>query len=111
MIRDREKPGATRAEALCHSLNRPLLLYVALLGQWYYSLLTDKLSATMRVAKQLYSLATGRNDSAQNDSSLPRFGRDHHFLGDSHSARKFAMSGIKIWRSGRVQSHKQDLGL
>jgi hypothetical protein len=74
MIRDLEKLGATRADALCHSLNRPLLLDVALLGQWY-SLLTDKLSATMRVAKQLYSLATGRNDSAQNDSSLQRFGR------------------------------------
>ena len=27
-----------RAESLCHSLNRPLLLYVALMGQWRYSL-------------------------------------------------------------------------
>ena len=27
-----------RAEPLCHSLSRPLLLYVALIGQWRYSL-------------------------------------------------------------------------
>ena len=33
-----------RAESLCHSLNRPLLLYSALIGQWRYSLVTDKLT-------------------------------------------------------------------
>jgi NACHT domain len=32
-----------RAESLCYSLNRPLLLYVALMGQWRYSLNTDTL--------------------------------------------------------------------
>jgi len=31
-----------RAEALCHALKRPLLLYSALLGQWRYSFFTDK---------------------------------------------------------------------
>jgi hypothetical protein len=36
-----------RAESLCHSLNRPLPLYSALIGQWRYSLITDKLTATM----------------------------------------------------------------
>jgi serine/threonine protein kinase/predicted ATPase len=98
-----------RAEALCYSLNRPLLLYVALLGQWHYSLLTDKLSATKRVAKQLYSLAKGQNDSAQMIAAYRALAGTHHFLGDFHSARKYAMSGIKLWRSGRVQSHKEDL--
>ncbi|MGC2576100.1 MAG: serine/threonine-protein kinase, partial [Terrimicrobiaceae bacterium] len=34
-----------RAESLCHSLNRPLLLYVALMGLWRYSFVADKLSA------------------------------------------------------------------
>ena len=53
-----------RAESLCHSLNRPLLLYVALMGQWRYSLITDKLSATMQIAKRVYSLAQEQNDSA-----------------------------------------------
>src|SRR5271165_495712 len=98
-----------RAEALCHSLNRPLLLYVALLGQWHYSLLTDKLSATMQVAKQLYSLAKGQNDSAQMIAAYRALAGTHHFLGDFESSRQYAMSGIEIWRSGSVQSHKEDL--
>ena len=53
-----------RAESLCHSLNRPLLLYSALIGQWRYSLMTDKLTATMQIAKRVYSLAQEQNDSA-----------------------------------------------
>jgi len=41
-----------RAEALCGSLNRPVLRYFAVLAQWRYSLMTDKLSATMQVANE-----------------------------------------------------------
>jgi serine/threonine protein kinase len=33
-----------RAESLCQSANRPLLLYPALIGQWRYCLVTDKLT-------------------------------------------------------------------
>src|SRR5208283_235171 len=33
-----------RAEPLCDSLNRPLVLFSALIGQWRYSLLTDTLT-------------------------------------------------------------------
>jgi hypothetical protein len=36
-----------RAESLCHSLDRPRLVYAALIGQWRYSLQTEKLTATM----------------------------------------------------------------
>ena len=36
-----------RAEPLCHSLNRPMLLYSALMGQWRYSYIADKLSAAL----------------------------------------------------------------
>ena len=46
-----------RAFSLCHSLNSPLLLYAALIGQWRYSFQTDKLTATMQIAKRVYSLA------------------------------------------------------
>ena len=45
------------AEPLCRSLNRPDLLHVALIGQWSYSLFTDKLTVTLQLAKQIYSLA------------------------------------------------------
>jgi len=61
-------PGARicleRAESLCHSLNRPLLLYSALIGQWRYSLYADKLTRTMQIAQRVYSLAQEQNDSA-----------------------------------------------
>src|SRR5262249_42239818 len=49
------------AESLCYSLNRPVLLYVALMGQWRYSLLNDKLTATMQIAERLHSLAQHPN--------------------------------------------------
>ena len=53
-----------RVESLCQSLNRPLIPYPALLEQWRYSLVTDKLSETMRIARRIYSLAQKQNDSA-----------------------------------------------
>jgi hypothetical protein len=49
-----------RAESLSVSLNRPLVLFSALRGLWRYSLVTDKLSATMQIAKRVYALAHGR---------------------------------------------------
>ncbi len=49
-----------RAESLCHSLNRPLDLYVALIGQWRYSLITEKLSVAFQIAKRVYALAGSR---------------------------------------------------
>jgi Protein kinase domain/NACHT domain len=57
-------PCYERAESLCHSLNRPLVLFSALRGLWRYSLQIDKLSATMQIAKRVYSLAQDQNDSA-----------------------------------------------
>ena len=53
-----------RAESLCHSLNRPLLLYVALMGQLRYSVVAGKLTAAMPLAKRLYSLAQEQNDAS-----------------------------------------------
>ena len=45
-----------------------------------------------------------------NDSGDPRFGRGPiTFWATSSLARKYAMSGIETWRSGRVQAHKEDL--
>jgi tetratricopeptide (TPR) repeat protein len=99
-----------RAEALCHSLNRPLLLYSALIGQWHYSLLTDKLSATMQVTKRIYSLAQERKDSAQMMGAYRALAATHHFSGDFESSRKYAMRGLQIWRSVGVQSNAAELG-
>ena len=98
-----------RAESLCHSLNRPLLLYSTLIGQWRYSLMTDKLGATMEVAKRVYSLAQDRNDPTLMIGAYRALAGTHYFLGDFEPSRQNAMRGLQIWRSGGIQSHAGDL--
>jgi hypothetical protein len=49
-------------EALCQACSRVLIPPSAVLGLWRYSLVTDKLSETMRLAKQFFSLAKQHND-------------------------------------------------
>ena len=98
-----------RAESLCHSLNRPLLLYSALMGQWRYSLITDKLSATMQIAKRVYSLAQKQNDPALMIGAYSALAGTLYFLGDFETARQYAMRGVQIWRSGGVQSHVEEV--
>jgi tetratricopeptide (TPR) repeat protein len=92
-----------RAEPLCHSLNRPLVLSVALLGQWRYSLHTDKLSAAMQIAQRVFSLARERHDSALTIGAYRALACTQYFLGNFETAREYAMRGIEVWRSGGVQ--------
>ncbi len=91
-----------RLASLSHSLGRPFLLYVALTGLWRYSLLTDKLTATMQVAKRIYWLAQEQNDAAIMMGAHRVLAVTLYFLGDFESARQHAMRGIQIWRSGGV---------
>ena len=93
-----------RAECLCHSLNRPLLLYVTLVGQWRHSLVTDKLSATMQIAQRIYSLGREQNDPALKVGAYRALAPTAYFLGDFETAREYALRGVEIWRSGGVQS-------
>ena len=93
-----------RPASLCHSLNRPLVLYSALMGQWRYSLITDKLSATMEIAQRIYSLAQDQNDPTLMIGAYRALAGTLYFLGDFESARQYAMRGVQIWRSGGVQS-------
>src|SRR6202011_5394331 len=98
-----------RAEPLCHSLGRPLLLYVALIGQWRYTLLTDKLSAAMQIAERVYSLAQEQNDAALMIGAYRALASTLYFLGDFESARQNAMRGLEIWRLGGVQSSVEEV--
>jgi serine/threonine protein kinase/predicted ATPase len=98
-----------RAESLCHSLGRPLLLYVALIGQWRYTLMTDKMSAAMQIAERVYSLTQAQNDAALMIGAYRALAVTLYFLGDFESAREYAMRGLQIWRSGDVQSYGEDL--
>jgi predicted ATPase len=92
-----------RAEFLCHSLNRPRLLYAALIGQWRYSLQTDKLTATMQIAKRIFSLAQERNDAGLMIGACQALACTLCFLGDFEAAQRYAVRGVQIWRSGGLQ--------
>jgi hypothetical protein len=92
-----------RAESLCHSLNRPLLLYGALIGQWRYSLQTDKLTAAMQIAERVYSLAQEQNDAGLMIGACQALAATFYFSGDFAAAQQYAMRGLQIWRSSDVQ--------
>ena len=98
-----------RAESLCHSLNRPVLLYVALMGQWRFSLMNDKLTATMQIAKRVHSMAQEQNESALMIGAYRALAGTFFFSGDFEAARKYAMRGVEIWRSGGAPSHAEFL--
>jgi tetratricopeptide (TPR) repeat protein len=93
-----------RAESICQSLNRPLLLHVALVGQWRYSLITDKLSATMQLARRIYSRAKEQKDSALMMGAYRSLAATLYFLGDFEAARRFARRGVRIWRAKAIHS-------
>src|SRR5262249_7845623 len=50
-----------RMESVCRTVDRPQLLYVALMGQWWYSLTTD---VSLQLAQRIHSLAQEQNDPA-----------------------------------------------
>jgi serine/threonine protein kinase/tetratricopeptide (TPR) repeat protein len=97
-----------RAEPICHWLDRPLLLYVALIGQWRYSLHTDKVSAALQIAERAYALAQQRKDAAVMIGAHRALASTLYYLGDFESVRQHAMRGLQIWRSGTVQSSQQE---
>jgi serine/threonine protein kinase len=92
-----------RVESLCHSLNRPLVLFSALEGQWRHSLLADKQTATMRIAKRAYALAQEQNNSALKIGAHRALAVTLYYLGDFEHAHLNAVHGMQIWRSGDVQ--------
>jgi tetratricopeptide (TPR) repeat protein len=93
-----------RAEPLCHSVNRPRLLFMELLGQIRYTLMTDKLSAAMQIAERVHALAKEQNDAGLMLAAYQVFAAIFYFLGEFDSSRKYARHGVQIWRSGSVQS-------
>jgi serine/threonine protein kinase len=112
-IRGLQSPEARscyqQAEPLCHSLNRPLLLYSALTNEWRYSLMTDKLTATMTIAKRLYTLAEERNDAALMLGAYRALAATLYYSGNFESAQRYATGAVEIWCSGRGRSVVEDV--
>jgi serine/threonine protein kinase len=98
-----------RVESLCNSLNRPVFLYLALIGQWRYSLVTDKLTATMRIAQRVHALAQEQNDSTLMMGGYVLLAVPLYFLGDFEAARQYARRGVQIWRAGCVESQDDEV--
>jgi hypothetical protein len=96
-----------RADSLCRSLNRPLLLYVALIGQWRYSLLTDVLSATMQIAQRVYSLAQEQSNSMLMIGAYRALASTLYFSSDFDSAQRYAMCGLDVARGRSTVSGRR----
>ena len=92
-----------RAESLCNSVNRPPLLYAALMGQWRHSNTVGKLTEALQIAKRLYSLAEDQNESVLLIGACHALACTLYFLGEFVSARQYAMRAIQTWRSEGVQ--------
>jgi len=99
-----------RAESLARSLNRPRLLFSALIGQWRHSHITDELTITMQLAQRVYALAQDQNDSALLIGAYNALACTFLFLGDFAASGQCAASGIQLWRSQRIQSPVQEAG-
>jgi predicted ATPase len=93
-----------RAEPLCHSVNRPRLLFMELLGQLRYTLHSDKLSAAMRIAERVHALAREQHDAGLMLAAFQALAATFYFLGQFDSARKYARRGVRLWRSGSVRA-------
>jgi len=98
-----------RAESLCHSLNRPLLLYVTLIGQWRYSLLTGELPGTMQIAQRVYSLAREQSNSTLMIGAYRALACTLYFSGDFEAAQQYAVCGLELWHAGGAQSQPEEV--
>jgi hypothetical protein len=97
------------AVPLGHSLNRPLLLYSGLMGQWVYALSNEKLSETIPIATRVYSLAQEHHDSNLMIGACWSLALPRYYMGDFEGARRYANHALQIWRSGDAHSPIEQL--
>jgi hypothetical protein len=99
-----------RAESLCRALNRPRMLYVALIGQWRHYFLLLNLRQAMEMATRVQSLAQEkRHDAALSMKAYMALAVTHYYLGDFTRARQEATSGVWLWQSGVEKSEVEEL--
>ena len=96
------------AEPLCHSLYHPRFLSMTLAGLYRYTLMTDKLSATIQIAERICSLAQEQNDPALIIGACSASATTAYFLGNLESARQYARQGVQIWRLRGIQPSAED---
>jgi predicted ATPase len=67
--------------------------------------MTERLTATMRIARRIYSLAQEQNDAALTIEAYNVLALTLYFSGDFESARQYTMHAIQIYHSGGAQSY------
>ena len=99
-----------RAESLCHSLNRPMQLYVALMGQCRSWGIAGNTAAARQFAKRLYSLAQEQKDSTLMIGACVQMAVTTWWvLGDFETSRQYTTRALQIWRSGGGRSPFQEV--
>jgi predicted ATPase len=63
----------------------------------------------MQIAKRVYSLAQEQNSAALLIGAYQALAMTLHYMGDSESAREYAMRGLQIWRSGSGRTRVEEL--
>jgi predicted ATPase len=96
-------------ESFCRSLDRPLILHSSLMGQWRYSLITDKLTVAMRTANRINSLAEKQNNAALLLGASRALACTQYFLGDFDAARESTLRGLQIWHSEDIEPPVQEV--
>ena len=79
------------------------------MGRWVYSLVTDKLTKTMQIAKRVSVLAQNQNDAALMVGACHALAGTLYFLGNFEATRQYAMRGIQLWRTSGVQSPVEEV--
>lgn len=79
------------------------------MGQWRYSMHAYKLTASLRVAERVYSLAQEQNDSALMIGAYRALAGTFSSLGDFENSRQYAMRGVQIWRSRSIHALVEEL--
>jgi hypothetical protein len=80
-----------------------------IIGQWRYTLFNDKMSAAMQIAERVYSLARQQDDSRLMIWAYNSLAATLFWLDDFDASGQNAMHGVRIWRSGNVQSRPEDV--
>jgi hypothetical protein len=89
-------------------LNDRRLLCITMRSQFRYTLMTDRMSAAMRIAERVYSLAQEQNDAALMLGAYSALSGTLLYMGNFESGRQYAMRGVQILLSGNVQSYVED---
>jgi len=71
--------------------------------------MTDKLTATMQIAKRLYSLGQELNEPERMIGAYTTMAATLYYLGDFETARQYWTRGVKVWHSGGVRSSFEEV--